>query len=122
MSLVRAARALVAVAILACAVPLYAQQTGSITGKVTDSSGGVLPGVTVEARSNVLPGPRDAVTGGDGAYQLAALPPGNYTITYTLSGMQTVTKKAVVRLGEITTADAALGVGGVTESVNVTAG
>ena len=84
-------------------------------------SGGVLPGVTVEARSNVLPGPRVTVTGADGIYQLPALPPGSYTLTFTLSGMQTVTKKVNVQLSEITAADAALGVGGVSETVTVTA-
>ncbi len=103
------------------AVPLFAQQTGSIQGKVSDTGGGVLPGVTVEARSNVLPGPRVTVTNGDGSYQLPALPPGEYTLTFTLSGMQTQTRKAQVQLSEITTADAALGVGGVTEAVTVTA-
>ncbi|HEX5474070.1 MAG TPA: carboxypeptidase regulatory-like domain-containing protein [Vicinamibacterales bacterium] len=106
---------------LTLAVPAFAQQTGTISGKVTDSSGGVLPGVTVEARSPVLPGPRDAVTQSDGSYQMPALPPGTYTVTYTLQGMQTVTKKVAVQLAEVTNADATLGVGGVTESVTVTA-
>jgi hypothetical protein len=103
------------------ALPADAQQTGSIQGKVTDTGGGVLPGVTVEARANVLPGPRVAVTNGDGTYQLPALPPGEYTLTFTLSGMQTATKKVAVQLSEITAADAALGVGGVSETVTVTA-
>ncbi|MGH9408115.1 MAG: carboxypeptidase-like regulatory domain-containing protein, partial [Vicinamibacterales bacterium] len=100
--------------ILACAMPALAQ-TGSISGKVTDSSGGVLPGVTVDARSNVLPGPRTTVSGTDGIYQLPALPPGDYTITYTLQGMQTVTKKAAVQLGQNASLDVSLGVGGVSE-------
>jgi hypothetical protein len=65
----------------------FAQQTGSIAGKVVDSQGAVLPGVTVEARSPVLPGPRTTVSAGDGSYQLPALPPGEYTVTFTLSGM-----------------------------------
>src|SRR5450830_150974 len=103
------------------AIPALAQQTGSITGKVSDSSGGVLPGVTVEARSDVLPGPRVTVTGGDGSYQLPALPPGDYTLTFTLQGMQTATKKVAVQLSETTAADALLAVGGVTEAVTVTA-
>ena len=102
------------------AVPAAAQQTGSIVGKVTDTGGGVLPGVTVEGRSDVLPGPRVSTTAADGSYQLPQLPPGDYTITYTLQGMQTVTKKARVQLGEAVTLDAGMGVGGVSESVTVT--
>ena len=50
---------------LLAAAPLLAQQTGSISGKVTATDGSVLPGVTVEARSDVLPGPRVTVTGGE---------------------------------------------------------
>jgi hypothetical protein len=104
------------------AAPAFAQQTGSIAGKVLDSQGGVLPGVTVEARSPVLPGPRSTVTAGDGTYQLPALPPGEYTVTFTLSGMQTVTRNNVaVQLSESTPADAAMVVAGVTEAVTVTA-
>ncbi len=77
------------------ALPAFAQQTGSIQDKVT-------------------------ATGGDGTFQLPALPPGEYTLTFTLDGMQTVTRKAQVQLSETTSADAALGVKGVTESVTVT--
>ena len=118
----RTARTLLfACAIAALAWPALAQQTGSISGKAVDSGGGVLPGVTVEARSDVLPGPRDTVTGAAGEYQLPALPPGNYTVTFTLSGMQTVTRKAQVQLSQDTVVDAELGVQGVAESVNVTA-
>jgi Carboxypeptidase regulatory-like domain len=103
------------------ATPALAQQTGSIQGKVTDTGNAVLPGVTVEARSDVLPGPRVTVTSGDGSYQLPALPPGQYVLTFTLSGMQTITKKVNVQLSESTPADASLGVGGVSESITVTA-
>ena len=80
------------------AIPAAAQQTGSIQGKVADSGGGVLPGVTVEARSTVLPGPRVTVTGDDGSYQLPQLPPGPYVVTFTLSGMRTATKNVAVQL------------------------
>jgi hypothetical protein len=103
------------------AIPALAQQTGSISGKISDSSGGVLPGVTVEARSNVLPGPRATVSGSDGVYQLPGLPPGDYTVSFTLQGMQTATKKVSVALGQNTAVDMAMGVGNVSESVNVTA-
>jgi hypothetical protein len=98
-----------------------AQQTGAISGKVSDSSGAVLPGVTVEARSPVLPSPRVTVTESDGSYQLPALPPGTYTVTYTLEGMQTVTRQVTVSLNQITTSDTSLGIGGVAETVTVTA-
>jgi hypothetical protein len=98
-----------------------AQQTGAISGKVLDSGAAVLPGVTVEARSDVLPGPRVTVTGANGEYRLPALPPGNYTLTFILPGMQTVTRQAQVQLSQDTIADAALGVAGVSETVTVTA-
>ena len=55
-------RTFVLVLSLLAAVPAAAQQTGEMSGKVTDTSGGVLPGVTVEARSDVLPSARVAVT------------------------------------------------------------
>src|SRR5688572_1996051 len=118
---VRAIGVCICLILAAAAVPALAQQTGSIQGKVTDSQGAVLPGVTVEARSNVLPGPRVTVTTGDGTFQLPALPPGDYTLTFTLDGMQTATRKAQVQLSEITPADVALTVKGVTEAVTVTA-
>jgi hypothetical protein len=122
MKCLRASRALLAlVAMLACTLPLYAQQTGSIAGKVSDTGGGVLPGVTVEARSPVLPSPRVTTTASDGTYQLPALPPGDYTITFTLSGMQAATQKVAVQLSEVTHTDAVLAVAGVTETVQVTA-
>src|SRR6185436_20034904 len=98
----------------------FAQQTGAIQGKLTDNSGGVLPGVTVEGRADVLPGPRVTTTDTSGRYQLPQLPPGDYTVTFTLAGMQTATKKVRVQLAETATADATMGLGGVTESVTVT--
>ncbi|MEO8360985.1 MAG: TonB-dependent receptor [Vicinamibacteria bacterium] len=115
----RALRLCLCLSLIALAVPTFAQQTGNIVGKVTATDGAVLPGVTVEARSPVLPGPRVTVTGGNGDYRLPALPPGDYTVTFTLSGMQTVTKKVFVQLSQEANADAKLGVG-LTEEVTVT--
>src|SRR5262249_3758030 len=97
------------------------QQTGSIQGKVADTSGAVLPGVTVEAKSNVLPSPRTAVSGSDGIYQLAALPPGHYTVTFTISGFQPVSRAVDVQLEQVTGVDTKLAVQGVSEAVTVTA-
>ena len=102
-------------------MPAFAQQTGAIIGKVADNSGGVLPGVTVEASSPVLPTPRVTTTGADGEFRLPALQPGPYTVTFTLSGMQTVTMQAQVQLGQDTALQATMGVAGVTETVTVTA-
>src|SRR5262245_63068456 len=65
---------------------LSAQTTGSIVGRVTDEQGGVLPGVTVEARSPALQGSRTAVSDETGTYRLTLLPPGSYTVSYTLEG------------------------------------
>jgi Carboxypeptidase regulatory-like domain len=100
---------------------LFAQQTGTIGGKVTASDKSALPGVTVEARANVLPQPRVTTTDGNGAYILQALVPGKYTVTYTLSGMQTVTRQAEVQLRQNTAVDVTLGVAGVSENITVTA-
>jgi hypothetical protein len=108
-------------AVLLATGPVYAQQTGSIAGKVVDNSGGVLPGVTVEASSNVLPTPRVTTTGANGEYRLPALPPGVYTVTFTLAGMQTVTRQVPVQLQVEAIADVTMGVAGVTETVEVTA-
>jgi hypothetical protein len=99
----------------------HAQQTGALSGRVVDSSDLALPGVTVEARSDVLPSPRVAVTEANGEYRLPALPPGNYTLTFTLSGMQTVERPAIVQLAQTTVVNAVLGVAGVAETVTVTA-
>ena len=93
---------------IASATPVHAQQTGAITGKVIDTGGGVLPGVTVEAKSDVLPTPRVTITGGDGEYRLPALPPGTYTLKFELAGMQPITRQAMVQLGADTVADATL--------------
>jgi hypothetical protein len=121
MASARSLRAFVLLALVLLAIPASAQQTGSISGKVIDSSGAVLPGVTVEARSDVLPVPRVVTTEIDGQFRFPALPPGNYTLTFVLSGMQTVTRLAQVQLQQDTVVDATLALGGLTETVEVTA-
>jgi hypothetical protein len=102
-------------------LPAFAQQTGIIVGTATSSDGAGLPGVTVEAKSAVLPAPRSTITEENGDYRLPALPPGAYTVTFTLSGMATVTRQVEVQLALETRIDATLGIAGVTEAVEVTA-
>jgi len=87
----------------------FAQTTGSIAGRVQDSSGGSLPGVTVEARSPALQGSRIAVSDARGDYRLALLPPGLYSVSYKLEGFAPETRKGItVSLGKETTADASM--------------
>src|SRR5262245_38901552 len=69
--------------------PAFAQvsaTTGSINGKVSDATGGVLPGVTVTIASTNMQGTRTAVTDEGGDYRFPAVPPGDYKITYELGG------------------------------------
>ena len=108
------------IAIVTAATAL-AQQTGSISGKVAATDGSGLPGVTVEARSNVLPQPRVTTTDTNGEYQLPALQPGTYTLTFTLGGMQTMNRRAEVIIRQNTTADVRMGVQGLSEAITVTA-
>src|SRR5687767_8224051 len=93
----------------------FAQQTGSISGKVTMPDGSPLPGVTVEAKSDVLPTPRVTVTEANGEFRLPALQPGAYTITFTLQGMTTVTRPAMVQLSQDTAVAAQMSVQGISE-------
>src|SRR5688572_24069455 len=118
---VRLYAALAALLLTFNASSVSAQQTGALVGKVVDTNGGVLPGVTVTASSSVLPTPRVTTTGAQGEYRLPALPPGNYTVRFELQGMQTVTRQALVQLQVEQVADATLGVGGVSETIEVTA-
>lgn len=118
----RVLRTLLFFSLVLCAIPVFAQQTGAISGKVTATDGSALPGVTVEARSDVLPGPRVTVTGGNGEYQLPALQPGSYTLKFDLPGTQSVTRTAQVQLNQDTVADVSIGLEAVTEAVTVTAG
>lgn len=100
---------------------LFAQQTGAVSGTVTATDGAALPGVTVEASSNVLPQPRTTVTDETGQYRLPQLQPGDYTLTYTLAGLQTVTRRVAVLLGQNRTVDVSLGMAGLQEQITVTA-
>jgi hypothetical protein len=118
---VRTVQLLFLAALLLTTPLAFAQQTGSIRGRVTTTDGQELPGVTVEARSNALPQPRTTVTETNGEYRLPALQPGAYTVTFTLSGMQDVTRRAQVLLGQETPIDVKLGVASLSENITVTA-
>jgi len=118
---VRLAVALV-VSLLAGMPAAFAQgQTGSIAGVVKDTSGAVMPGVTVEAASPALiEKVRTVVTDGQGAYRIVDLRPGVYTVTFTLTGFSTFKREGI----ELTTAftanvNAEMKVGTLQETVTV---
>jgi hypothetical protein len=94
----------------------------SLAGTARDTSGAVLPGVTVEAASNVLiEKVRTAVTDGNGQYQILALPPGSYTVTFSLAGFNNVVREGVqISGGGVITINADMRVGGVQETITVT--
>ncbi|MGQ9752487.1 MAG: TonB-dependent receptor [Thermoanaerobaculaceae bacterium] len=86
------------------AVGVFAQTTGSIEGVVVDENNAPLPGVTVEASSSALQGTKVAVTDTEGKFRLVLLPPGTYTVKFSLSGFAPVEQTDVkVGLGRIVT-------------------
>jgi hypothetical protein len=104
-------------------VTAFAQGTGttsSLSGKIT-SAGNPLPGVSVTVASPALQGTRTTVTGEGGGYSFPSLPPGEYTVTMSLEGMQTITKKVTLQLSASKRTDGDMRVGGVTEVITVTA-
>jgi hypothetical protein len=103
-------------------VPTAAFAQAAIAGQVKDSSGAVLPGVTVEAASPVLiEKTRNVVTDASGNYRIENLRPGAYTVTFTLTGFSTVKRDDVQVSGSaVTTTDATLRVGTVEETITVT--
>jgi hypothetical protein len=109
--------------VLACLLvsPTLALAQASISGVVRDTSGAVLPGVTVEAASPVLiEKVRTATTDNNGRFQMIDLRPGVYSVTFTLAGFNTVKRDAVTLSGSGETAiEAELRVGALEETITV---
>lgn len=103
-------------------LPAAAYAQASIAGQVRDASGAVLPGVTVEATSAALiEKVRSVSTDGTGQYRLEILPPGTYTVTFTLPGFSTVKRDGIALTGTFTaTINADLRVGALEETITVT--
>ncbi|MCY3843690.1 MAG: TonB-dependent receptor, partial [Acidobacteria bacterium] len=107
-------------ALLVAGTGSAAAQEGGVTGVVTDDTGGVLPGVTVEASGAPLPGgPRLTVTDGDGTYALTALPPGTFLVTFTLPGFERLERELALDAAATATLDVSLELGGLFEEVTV---
>jgi hypothetical protein len=99
---------------------LYAQ--ASIAGVVKDTSGAILPGVTVEAASDVLiEKVRTVVSDGSGLYRIIDLRPGVYTVTFTLTGFNTSRREGIELSGNVVAnIDAEMRVGALEETITVT--
>ena len=96
------------------------QQTGSIVGRVADDNGGLLPGVTIEASSPSLIRNETAVTDEKGAYRLAQLPIGVYSLTFTLAGFSATVREGIrVSADRTVTLGVTLGLAGVSEKITV---
>ena len=110
------------VVLAAAAAPAFAQSTtGDIVGVVKDESGAVLPGVAVALKGEKIVGTQSSTTNAQGLYRFAALPPGSYTLAFTMSGFRTVNRPDVkVTLGGTSQEDMALKVSQMAEEITVT--
>ena len=108
---------------VAILIPSIVSAQATLAGVVKDSSGGVLPGVTVETSSPALiEKVRTATTDGTGQYQIVDLRPGTYAITFSLSGFRTVTREGVELSGAgVITINVDMSLGGLTEALTVQA-
>ncbi len=121
----KSARLVVSVLVLLLFCVTVIAQTGSsnITGTVRDTQGAVVPGVTVTAKNDATGVTSTQTTNDSGLYAFTALPVGNYTITFEKQGFKTLQKTHnALEVGTPLTADAALEVGAVSETVTVTGG
>jgi hypothetical protein len=118
----RVCRAVALVFVSLALWPASVAAQASIAGTVKDTSGAVLPGVTVEAASPALiEKTRSVVTDSTGQYRIVDLRPGTYEVTFTLPGFATVKREGVELTGSFTaTINAEMKVGAVAETVTVT--
>src|SRR5262245_55157164 len=85
---------------LVAAVPRVVAAQATLAGEVKDTTGAVLPGVTVEAASPALiEKVRTAVTDGSGRYRIESLPPGSYAVTFSLTGFTPMQRQDLIVSG-----------------------
>src|SRR5215831_11937434 len=122
MSAPRLVTALAVVVLAAAALPAGAQTfRGGISGRVTDATGAVLPGVTVTVTNDATAVSRTTVTSTTGDFSVPDLPLGTSTIEATLQGFQTVRTKVEVSVSQIASVELKMGLSQVAETINVTA-
>src|ERR1041385_1463231 len=116
----------IVVACLCAASAAFAQgggasTAGTISGKITDSSGAVLPGVTVNATSPSMMGVQSTVSDTGGTYRFPGLPPGTYNLAFELPGFNTLKREGIViSLGFTATVNVELAVASLQETGTVT--
>jgi len=115
-------RLLVAAATLVVLLPSSLHAQAAITGVVRDTSGAVLPGVTVEAASpSLIERVRSAVTDATGQYRIVDLRPGTYSLTFGITGFSTVKREGIELSGTfVASVNVDLKVGALQETVTVT--
>ncbi len=108
-------------ALLCVALPAFSQTnpTGTISGEVLDQQGLAVPGVLVTAQSPALQGTRSTTTSTNGDYIFPFLPPGDYTLTFAVSGFTTVEQTARVSPGVTVLLNATMTVSALAETVTV---
>lgn len=95
--------------------------TGNIAGVVTDETGGTLPGVSITARNLATGQLRTATTNVEGRYQVAGIPPGQYSITAELAGFTNIVRQGItVNVGSTADINVQMKLSSVAESVTVT--
>src|SRR5258706_5579970 len=117
---------LVVVAVVACVIvgntAIAQTSAGSLSGRVTDSTGGALPGVTITATNGKTGYSRSVVTESDGHYNFSSLLVGTYNVTAELSGFATVTTRNVeVQVASERTVNVSMKQAAVSEQITVTA-
>jgi Carboxypeptidase regulatory-like domain len=107
----------------ALAQPAFAQQgTSELGGRITDSQGGVLPGVTLVVINEETGIRREVVTEPGGSYLVSHLVPGQYRVSAKLAGFKALDRRGIVLIvGQTTTLDLALEVGELAETITVSA-
>ena len=119
---VRFSLAVALVALAAAYAPAWAQiETGRISGTVADTSGGVVPGVTVTAKSVNTGFTRETVSDTEGQYVFANVTADTYEVTFMLTGFKPAARRITVSVGATAAVDVRLEVGGLTEAVQVVA-